>query len=109
MERAKLHLGNKLIEMGIAPSLVGFAYIISSVEYLIENRNAPAMSMYQYVADKHGTSPHCVERSIRHALSQANLESESHCSLFGGLKKKTNTSCLAILAWEVNNFMGLNV
>lgn len=77
--KERQRLSNELERIGIVPKLLGHAYILCSVFYIINKVNAPSDlytinivdDVYQYVADEFHTKKGKVERNIRYALELA--------------------------------------
>lgn len=67
----------KLIEMEIPASLSGFEYIIRACQVIAESPKAyitKGMRLYEKVSEEYGLMPNCVERAIRYAISQGNID-----------------------------------
>jgi len=79
-----------LIDCGVLPHLDGFTYLRDGLLRALEDRSAlrgVTKSLYRDIARQHGTTPVCVERSIRSAIERAwqcrSAEDRRRC--FGGL------------------------
>ena len=67
-------ISQRLMDGGISPGSGGFRYLRDAVitaVYDLEAISAVMKVLYPSVADKHGTSAACVERTIRHAIALA--------------------------------------
>lgn len=63
-----------LLDIGMPPNLLGYSYIVTSLELITSNPSylsAITRGLYKDVADKYGTTSSSVERGIRHAISVA--------------------------------------
>lgn len=64
----------KLIkDIGIAPNIKGYQYIIGAIEYCLSNESFPSMTkeLYPYIGKKFNTTAQRTERAIRHAIESA--------------------------------------
>lgn len=91
----KARIGNLLIDFGIAPSLLGFYYIIEAVE--IYNMAKSITKIYEEIAIKYNTNKGNVERSIRHAFDKVNENARK--TYFKGVAHK-NAEYISMLAWN---------
>ena len=65
-----------LIEMEIPANLSGFEYIVRACQVIAESPKAfivKGMRLYEKVSEEYGLMPACVERAIRYAISQGNV------------------------------------
>ena len=63
-----------LHDLGISANIKGYFYLRTAILLAVEKTNemsAVTKTLYPAVAKSHGTSPACVERSMRHAISVA--------------------------------------
>jgi two-component system response regulator (stage 0 sporulation protein A) len=98
--------------LGIPCKLCGYDYIITAVCALVERpqwRRAITKELYPYVAKIHDSTPHRVERSIRHAIEVGcdRCSYETFVEYFQGTVspckgKPTNAEFLSRLAVEIN-------
>lgn len=68
-----LRISRLLTEIGVPGNLLGGAYLRTALSLLLaEPRLGRSLtrSLYPRVAEKHATTPACVERAIRHAIAQ---------------------------------------
>ena len=68
-----LRISRLLTEIGVPGNLLGSAYLRTALSLLLaEPRLGRSLtrSLYPRVADRHATTPACVERAIRHAIAQ---------------------------------------
>lgn len=66
-------ISEKLMAKGITPNLRGFYYLKEAVNLVIDDRDylfSLTKRLYPEIAKKHDTTPGCVERAMRHALSK---------------------------------------
>lgn len=89
-----------LIELGIYPNLSGFDYICKAVYCIMADRTVRMCSVYEMVAKDFDTTNTAVERSIRHALSKADKESEAY-KQYMSVKDTTNSAMLYTLATKL--------
>lgn len=93
----KKKVENALIELGIAPNLLGFDYICNAIEIISNSKEKPTVGMlYACVAKNFGSSTSKVERAIRHAFTRIDFESESYKKYIGA-KDMTNGALLFTL------------
>lgn len=89
-----------LIELGIYPNLSGFDYICKAVYYIMADRTVRICNVYKMVAKDFNATNTAVERSIRHALSKADKESETY-KKYMSVKDTTNSAVLYTLATKL--------
>ena len=84
----KLKISDMLKDLGISPSLLGYHYLMSSVQETLKDRSlmcAITYGMYPLVAEQFNTTRSRVERAIRHAIEagweKGNMETQMR--LFG--------------------------
>lgn len=90
-----------LLDMGVSPALLGFEYLIASVEYAFDHRDVLNGSitkvLYPTVAEKFGTASNRVERAMRHAIERA-----FDCAPMTNTKKYFG-NCMNAGSGKVNN------
>lgn len=67
-------LRDKLKELGLSPSLIGYEYLVSCVLLCMEHptmRFAVTSELYPSIAATFGTTKSAVERGIRHCIQEA--------------------------------------
>lgn len=72
IESARIH--RILLDMGMPPRLIGCMYLIESIMMIHENRillSNLSKGLYAEIGIKMNTSPSCIERSLRNAISIA--------------------------------------
>ena len=91
-----------LLELGITPNLKGFNYIRRMVEIVKsdELNEKSVFGIYQEIAEEYKTTALCVERSIRHAISKADKESDVW-KKYVGLKDVKNSKVVYTLALNI--------
>ena len=74
-----------LLELGIAPNLIGFKYLVEAISIKVQNSDANATDIYYQIAENHNTISARVERGIRHAIEKAwnNGNHDLQCEVFG--------------------------
>ncbi len=95
-----------LAEIGVPGNLLGCAYLRTALTLLLEEPRLGrtiSRSLYPRVAEKHQTTPACVERAIRHAIAQTFARDNGYRSALGRLAssvgdKPTNAEFLAQIA-----------
>lgn len=76
-----------LIEKGFKPKASGFEYLAKAIE--LYDRNKPILKwLYPQIAEIYGTKPTRVERAIRYAIEQSEMEG-------------TNTEVIALLKYQL--------
>lgn len=90
-----------LIKNNFNPSLKGFCYIVSSIEYMFENIITPSeiklcKELYIEIAKKYNTKPASVDRCIRSSIYEAQYKDVQ------GLTP-SNSKFLGILFYSVKN------
>ena len=79
--------------------LKGFECMVDACE--LYAAGCPGISViYHEVADKHKTSPGCIERNIRHYISYLNEDTIRRC--LPAMNKPTNLAVIAAIVYEVN-------
>lgn len=66
------HIHHVLLDLGVASHLIGYTYIVKSLELVLTDPNLlhhVTKGLYIDVAKKFGVKPANVERAIRHAIS----------------------------------------
>lgn len=91
----KTRIGNLLIDFGIAPSALGFYYIIEAVE--IYNIGKSITKIYEEIAIKYNTNKANVESCIRHAFDKVNQDVRA--TYFKGVEHR-NAEYISIIAWN---------
>lgn len=87
---------DKLIKLGISPSLRGFDAICETVEILMKSKErVKIVALYGIVGMRHGDSAQTIERTIRYAISKMNKDVYKE---MGGIGK-TNGEILTMLAF----------
>lgn len=73
-----------LLDIGVAPNLNGFGYLVEAINIKIEQPEESAMGIYSQIAQNNNTTCSRVERGIRHAIIRAwkNGNSELQSKLF---------------------------
>lgn len=67
-------LRDKLKELGMSPSLVGYEYLVECVLLCMDHptmRFAVTSELYPTIAERFGTTKSAVERGIRHCIQEA--------------------------------------
>ena len=100
-----------LMDLGINPSLNGFAYLVEAVKFTIDDKKnktlRPIMKLYKDVAKVFDTTQQRVERSMRHAVENAfNFNNEPINNVFNGLisqytGKVTVSTFIAVIAEKI--------
>ena len=74
-----------LLDLGIAPNLTGFKYLVEAISIKVQNSDANATDIYYQIAENHNTTFTRVERGIRHAIEKAwnNGNHDLQSKLFG--------------------------
>lgn len=98
-----------LIELGVPANLLGFQYICDAMEIYAKDEShvvSKQMTLYQKIADMHGTSWTRVERCIRTAFEKAvtygNLDSLN--KYMTAAQKPTNGNLLACLYLKLKDW-----
>lgn len=91
---------NVLLELGITPNLKGFDYICKAVNYISADRTIKMGTVYEFIAEDFGTTYSRVERTIRHAISKMDKDSEAW-KKYMGIKNTTNSAVLYALAMKL--------
>ena len=92
-----------LAEIGVPGNLLGCAYLRTALVLLLEEPRLGrtiSRSLYPRVAEKHQTTPACVERAIRHAIAQTFARDNGYRAALGRLAssvgdRPTNAEFLA--------------
>lgn len=90
----KRDLSNKikdvLLNIGVAPNLDGFGYLVEAINIKIEQPEERAMHIYSQIAQNNNKTCSKVERGIRHAISRAwdNGNRDFQSKLFGYSKDR---------------------
>ena len=98
-----LRISRLLAEIGVPGNLLGCAYLRTALALLLaEPRLGRTISrtLYPRVAEKHLTTPACVERAIRHAIAQTFARDNGYRAALGRLAssvgdRPTNAEFLA--------------
>lgn len=99
-----------LIDIGISPHINGYMYIKDCVLLLYElNTSGISITKYLYpkLAEKYGSTPSRIERSIRHAIDVAWQKNHtfnndtSHSNFFSIEKKPTNLQFISLIYEDV--------
>lgn len=88
-----------LFDLGIPASLRGFDYLADGIEYAIETKRPKMGMLYLYVANKHNTRDVKVERSIRHAITRIDRESEAFKKYVGNVHR--NSEIIYNIAYKI--------
>lgn len=73
MNRTKIK--RKLLEIGVAPNVKGFEYIVRAIEIILEGSNVPiCKGIYLAIAEEYGVSKENVERCIRYCCGTISEE-----------------------------------
>ena len=91
-----------LLKLGITPDLKGFNYICRMIEIVKadELNKKSVVGIYEEIAEEYETTKTCVERSIRHAFSKADKESDTW-KKYVGLKDIKNSKVVYTLAINI--------
>lgn len=92
-----------LAEIGVPGNLLGCAYLRTALTLLLQEPRLGrtiSRNLYPRVAEKHLTTPACVERAIRHAISQTFSRENGYRAALGRLAssvgdKPTNAEFLS--------------
>ena len=92
-----------LAEIGVPGNLLGCAYLRTALSLLLAEPRLGrtiSRSLYPRVAEKHLTTPACVERAIRHAIAQTFARDNGYRAALGRLAssvgdRPTNAEFLA--------------
>lgn len=97
-----------LHEVGVPANIIGFRFLRDAIAIAVDDLlaiNAMTKKIYQAVAGRYNTTPHCVERGIRHAIDVAWNRGQAgiHDRLFGDTlnsskNKPTNGEFIAMIA-----------
>ena len=100
-----------LMDLGVNPSLNGFAYLVEAVKFTIDDKKnkklRSTMKLYKDVAKVFDTTQQRVERSMRHAVENAfNFNNEPINNVFNGLisqytGKVTVSTFIAVIAEKI--------
>ena len=100
-----------LMDLGVNPSLNGFAYLVEAVKFTIDDKKnktlRPIMKLYKDVAKVFDTTQQRAERSMRHAIENAfNANNEPINNVFYGLisqytGKVTVSTFIAVIAEKI--------
>lgn len=105
-EKIKIIAKQLLKEIGIKTHILGFKYWITALLLVIENEENAGnekvvmMQLYYYVAKKHKTTANKVERAMRYAYSELNLNRKFNVDY-----SINNTVLLFLLKEEILNRM----
>lgn len=70
----KLHISERLMEIGIPVRLKGYRYLVTAIEKVVEDESlleGITKILYPDVAKLHNSTPQRVEKAIRHAIEVA--------------------------------------
>ena len=92
-----------LAEIGVPGNLLGCAYLRTALILLLEEPRLGrtiSRSLYPRIAERHQTTPACVERAIRHAIAQTFARKNGYRAALGRLassvgERPTNAEFLA--------------
>ena len=92
-----------LAEIGVPGNLLGCAYLRTALVLLLQEPRLGrtiSRSLYPRIAEKHRTTPACVERAIRHAIAQTFARENGYRAALGRLAssvgdRPTNAEFLA--------------
>ena len=100
-----------LMDLGVNPSLNGFAYLVEAVKFTIDDKKnktlRPIMKLYKDVAKVFDTTQQRAERSMRHAIENAfDANNEPINNVFYGLispytGKVTVSTFIAVIAEKI--------
>ena len=100
-----------LMDLGVNPSLNGFAYLVEAVKFTIDDKKnktlRPIMKLYKDVAKVFDTTQQRAERSMRHAIENAFiLDNELLYKTFNGFisgytGKVTVSTFVAVIAEKI--------
>lgn len=99
-----------VLQLGIPTNILGYAYILDAVEYLISfSSSVPTMKqVYLEIASQYNTTSSCVESALRKTISKAHkTQNKSYCKLMEAYeipiqeKPPSNGRFLTILAEEI--------
>ena len=111
-------VGNILKELGIAPSIRGYAYVKEAILYVLSQDNQLSLLMtkdiYPMVAKAYNTTPQRTERAIRHAVemswsrgNQEILEKYFYSCTSPNAGKPTNSEFIYTVVDYINSKKGL--
>lgn len=106
-----------LKSLGVSAWLKGYRYLKEAVLYVIKNNDYDiriTKEVYPYIAKRYKTKTVCVERSIRHAITQMWLTSDTQIqrSLFGRAypdKVPSNKEFIFIIAEHILHEVNIGV
>lgn len=87
-ENGSENIRRKLISIGVPTSVIGYKYIIESIEIILKESCAGGLlkNIYSKLAKNNSTTPQCVESAIRNAIKKAsNKPNEKYTYLFSDL------------------------
>lgn len=87
-ENSSENIRKKIISIGIPTSVIGYKYIIESIEIILEESCAANLlkNIYGKLAKNNSTTPQCVESAIRNAIKKASKKpNENYINLFPDL------------------------
>lgn len=96
----KKRIGKVLLSMGIPANLDGFVFLTDGIDYVMETGRPKMGMLYLYVANKHNTRDARVERSIRHAITRIDRESEAF-KKYVGANLKRNSEIIYNIAYKI--------
>ena len=80
----------ELLELGFNVNSVGIMYWIEAVRYSKENPTVrETYFIYEYVANKYGSTASRVERAMRHAIKDAEKNIQKKYGYYGTIKNST--------------------
>lgn len=87
-----------LKEIDVCPNFLGFKYIVTAIKLMINSDEYKAVSIYKEISKKHRTTYSKVERAIRYARENSNIELSKY---FETEHKITNSSFLFFIKNKV--------
>lgn len=98
-----------VLKLGITPDLMGYEYIITAIDMLLNQGRIPFIKLYSDVAAAHNTTLSRAERAMRHAINIVvrehgieYFESIFHCTILSDCL--TTGKFLALCAETLKHF-----
>lgn len=91
----------KLLELGIKPSLKGFYYLVDAIEICADDRNAMIGDVYKQIAESNMSTYSRVERSVRHAITKVDFSSKEIVEFLNANKRLTSKEFITIFALKI--------
>lgn len=90
-------VGDLLINLGIAPSIKGFYYILDAVEIFTKNPATKSKDILEIIAIRHNATSARVERALRFAFLK--MDEEKAIEYFGS-NNYASMGYISIIAWK---------